>query len=146
MKRKLLLDASVYIQAIRDQRYELLAARVVGGDVIYLSAVVAAELMRGATDARSLRELDKQWRDFRKVGRLITPQAGDWYEAGVVLRRIAANYGYESIGQARLLPDLLIALSARRMGITVVTLNVADFERIAEFRRFAVVSALDLAT
>jgi predicted nucleic acid-binding protein len=49
---------------------------------------------------------------------------------------LAAKYGYENIGQGRLTNDALIATSAARLGITVITANARDFLRLAEFRPF----------
>jgi predicted nucleic acid-binding protein len=49
---------------------------------------------------------------------------------------LAAKYGYEKIGQGRLTNDALIATSAARLGITVITANARDFQRLAEFRPF----------
>jgi len=49
---------------------------------------------------------------------------------------LAAKYDYEQIGQGRLTNDALIAMSAGRSGITVITTNARDFIRLAEFRPF----------
>jgi hypothetical protein len=40
------------------------------------------------------------------------------------------------IGQGRLTNDALIAMSAARLGITVITANARDFLRLAEYVRF----------
>jgi predicted nucleic acid-binding protein len=140
--QKVLFDSSVYVQAWREKRTEVLISRAWKGSLIYLSAVVGSEILRGARDAAAKRDTRRLWRDYAKVARLVIPGAGDWHDAGVVLAKIAAKYGYEAVGQARLVYDTLIALSARRRGITVVTFNVKDFERIAEFRSFRLLSAL----
>ncbi len=145
MKRKLLFDSSVYIQAMRDSRHDLLSTRQLGVGTVYLSAVVGSELLRGARERGVVRLLEELWRDFKRMGRVVLPEVNDWHDAGIVLARMAMKYGYETLGQARLVHDVLIALSARRHGISVVTLNVADFERIAEFRRVSLLSASDLA-
>jgi predicted nucleic acid-binding protein len=60
----------------------------------------------------------------------------DWTQAGKVLARLANTYDYEKIGQGRLTNDALIAMSATRLGITVITANARDFMRLAEFRPF----------
>jgi predicted nucleic acid-binding protein len=49
---------------------------------------------------------------------------------------LAAKYHYEKIGQGRLTNDALIAMSAGRLGIRVITANERDFSRLAEFRAF----------
>jgi predicted nucleic acid-binding protein len=53
-----------------------------------------------------------------------------------VLARLADKYDYEQIGKGRLTNDALIAMSAGRLGITVITANRRDFNRLAEFRPF----------
>jgi predicted nucleic acid-binding protein len=50
-----------------------------------------------------------------------------------LLGHVGQRYGYERIGQARLTNDALIAASAARCGITVITANARDFARLAEF-------------
>jgi predicted nucleic acid-binding protein len=49
---------------------------------------------------------------------------------------LAAKYDYGKSGQCRLTNDALIAMSAARLGITVITANERDFGRLAEFRPF----------
>lgn len=53
-----------------------------------------------------------------------------------MLARLAAKYGFPQIGQARLTNDALIAISAGRLGIQVLTANEPDYRRLAEFRAF----------
>ena len=70
------------------------------------------------------------------IRRILVPNLNDWTQAGKVLARLAAAYGYERIGQARLSNDALIAMSAARQGITIITANERDFARLAQFRPF----------
>jgi predicted nucleic acid-binding protein len=53
-----------------------------------------------------------------------------------VLALLAAKHDYEQIGKGRLTNDALIAVSAGRLGITVITANARDFGKLAEFRPF----------
>ena len=64
------------------------------------------------------------------------PNLSDWAHTGGVLARLATKYGYEQVGQGRLTNDALIAISAGRLGILVLTANERDYRRLAEFRRF----------
>jgi predicted nucleic acid-binding protein len=64
------------------------------------------------------------------------PDLDDWVHAGKILERLAAKYDYEKIGRGRLTNDALIAMSAARQGIRVITTNEKDFRRLAEFRAF----------
>jgi len=72
-------------------------------------------------------------RDFDKVGRLLVPLLINWTKTGDVLAQIAAKYGYEQIGRARLTNDTLMGTSAARQGVTLLTVNERDFARIAVF-------------
>jgi predicted nucleic acid-binding protein len=74
-------------------------------------------------------------REFDRMKRILVPNLGDWTEAGRVLARLAARYGYEKIG-GRLANDALIAMSAARIGARVITVNEGDFRKLAEFRSF----------
>lgn len=56
------------------------------------------------------------------------------------LSRIAAAKGYEKRKIQELSSDVLIALTARSVGATVITLNAEDFEDIRRYRRFRLVS------
>jgi predicted nucleic acid-binding protein len=49
------------------------------------------------------------------------------------LARLTQKYAYERIGQARLKNAALIATTAARTGITVLTANQRGFARLAEF-------------
>ena len=71
--------------------------------------------------------------DFRKAERVLIPDLGDWVAAGRILARIGSHYGFDQIGRGRLTNDALIAVSAARRGIRVLTANPKDFARIAEF-------------
>ncbi len=53
-----------------------------------------------------------------------------------MLARLATKYGYEKVGQGKLTNDALIANSAGRSGIRILTFNEADFQRLSEFRDF----------
>ena len=129
----LLLDSSIYITALRvGGEAALLLQRWVQESPLWLSSVVLEELYAGA-NPNDYRILEKLERDFERARRVLIPNLSDWANAGKVLARLAQKYGYERIGQARLTNDALIARSAARTGITVLTTNHRDFTRLAEF-------------
>ena len=131
-----LFDSSVYISGMRRGDSALLALRPFSVDApLWLSAVVLEELYAGAS-GRVRQSLERMERDFDRVKRILVPTLGDWTQTGRVLARLAARYGYERIGQGRLANDALIAMSAARMGMTIITANKRDFARLAEFRTF----------
>jgi predicted nucleic acid-binding protein len=131
-----LFDASIYITALRARDEATLSLRrIAGSEPIWLSAVVLEELYAGAT-ARNRRVVERLERDFDRAGRILIPNLSDWTQTAKVLARLGAKYDYEQIGKGRLTNDALIAMSAGRMGITVVTANLRDFSKLAEFRPF----------
>jgi predicted nucleic acid-binding protein len=128
-----LFDSSIYITALRRGDDAALALRRLSADG--LSAVVLEELYAGAGD-RDRRVVERLERDFDRAKRILVPNLSDWTQVGRVLARLAAKYHYEKIGQGRLTNDALIAMSAGRLGIRVITANERDFNRLAEFRAF----------
>jgi predicted nucleic acid-binding protein len=64
----------------------------------------------------------------------LLPNLTDWTQTGKVLAVLAAKYDYEQIGKGHLTNDSLIAMSAGRLGLTVITANGRDFAKLAEFR------------
>ena len=75
-------------------------------------------------------------RDFHRAKRILVPNLTDWTQTGEVLAQLEAKYDDEQIGRGRLTNDALIAMSAGRLGITVITANARDFRKLAEFRSF----------
>ena len=113
-----------------------LALRRITADApLWLSAVVLEELYPGA-GGRERRAVERLERDFDRVKRILVPNLSDWTQTGRVLARLAAKYDYEQIGQGRLTNDALIAMSALRLGIRVLTANERDYGRLAESRAF----------
>ena len=131
-----LFDSSIYISALRRGDAAALALRRLAADSpLWLSAVVLEELYAGA-GPRDLHVVERLERDFDRAKRILAPNLSDWTQAGRVLARLAARYHYEQIGQGRLTNDALIAVSAGRLGIRVITANQRDFSKLAEFRPF----------
>ena len=131
-----LLDTSIYITALRAGDDAVLKLRrFTPGAPVWLSSVVLEELYAGVKP-RDFRIVERLERDFDKAGRMLVPNLSDWTLTGKLLARLAAEYGYEQIGQARLTNDALVAMSAARRGITVITANERDFGRLAQFHPF----------
>jgi predicted nucleic acid-binding protein len=131
-----LFDTSIYITALRRGNDGALALRRLAADApLWLSAVVLEELYAGAGE-RERRAIERLERDFDRAKRILVPNLADWSHAGKVLARLAAKYGYEEIGRGRLTNDAIIATSAGRLGICVITANERDYRLLAEFRTF----------
>jgi len=131
-----LLDTSIYITALRAGGAAILTLRRSAPQApLWLSAVVLEELYAGIS-RRDRHIVERLERDFERAQRILVPNLNDWSQAGKVLSRLATEYDYEQIGQGRLTNDALIAMSAARQGITVITANQRDFARLARFRTF----------
>jgi predicted nucleic acid-binding protein len=131
-----LFDSSIYIAALRRGDEAALTMRRLTADApVWLSSVVLEELYAGVRmpDRHIVERLE---RDFDRAKRILVPNLSDWTHTGKVLAQLAASYDYEEIGRGRLTNDALIAMSAGRLGITVITANPRDFSKLAEFRPF----------
>jgi len=130
---QILFDSSVYIGAFRgDRDAGLIFERWRRKAPIWVSSVVLEELYAGA-DAASARLIGKLEKDFEKARRVLVPNLSDWTQTGRILAKLGAKYSFERIGQGRLTNDALIAASAARSGVEVITSNARDFSRLAEF-------------
>ena len=131
-----LFDTSIYITVLRlGPEAALGLRRMAAGGPVWLSSVVLEELYAGAS-TRSRHVVERLERDFHRARRILVPNLTDWTQTGKVLALLAAKYDYEQIGKGRLTNDSLIAMSAGRLGITVITANARDFAKLAEFRPF----------
>ena len=130
---KVVLDTSVYVSWLNQGLH---AEWLLGPGVVRcLSAVVLMELRVGATTRRARRAVSQLVRPYETSGRLVAPSARLFDEAAIVLQRLRMR-GLE-VRRASLVNDVLIALTARAMGATVVTANAADFQAIRDSRRFS---------
>jgi predicted nucleic acid-binding protein len=131
-----LFDSSIYISALRQTDDAALHLRRLATDApLWLSAVVLEELYAGAP-GRERQAVKRLERDFDRAERILVPNLSDWTLAGTALARLAAKYHYERIGQGRLTNDALIATSAGRLSIRVITANQRDFSKLGEFLHF----------
>lgn len=127
-----LLDTSVYIENFRTGRFTLKLLR--SPWIVRCSAVVLHELRRGArteSERRFVAELK------RKV-KIVTPTERHWLESAEILDRLRRVKGYEVAKLRDLAFDILIALSARDIGATVITCNRGDFDEIGQQASFRV--------
>jgi predicted nucleic acid-binding protein len=132
-----MFDSSIYIAALRIRHDAALQLRrLAGREPIWLSSVVLEQLYTGAS-VKHRHVVERCERDFDRAGRVLVPNMKDWAQTGKVLALVAAEYDFEQIGRGRLTNDALIAMSAARTGVTVITANARDFEKLAKFRRFS---------
>jgi predicted nucleic acid-binding protein len=129
-----ILDTSVYVDNLRSGRFkqEIVDLKF----VIWCSAVVLAELSRGTRSRPMRRFVD----DLTKNLRIIAPNEREWIQSGQIVNRLVAAKGYDIHKTRELHFDVLIALTARRIGAYLITSNVNDFIAIREFLVFNLVS------
>jgi tRNA(fMet)-specific endonuclease VapC len=132
--RRLVIDTNVYIDWLDQGRHEDVLFQ--SDAVKYLSAVVLMELRAGAV-ARADRRLVQRFETaFARAGRILAPSPEVFAQAGDALRRLQVEAGYDLRRSHSMVNDVLIALSARSIGATVVTRNERDYRAIARIRPF----------
>jgi predicted nucleic acid-binding protein len=127
-----ILDTSVYIENFRTGRFSLELLR--SSWIVRCSAVVLHELRRGARADLELQFVS----DLAKKVRIITPTERHWIESGEILSLIGKKRGFDPVKMRELAFDILIALSAREIGATLITCNRRDFAEIRKHKVFNV--------
>lgn len=126
------LDSSVYIENFRTGRF---TRQIVESTFVpRCSAVVLHELLRGA---RTTAESDFV-HDLLRQCPVITPTERHWMDAADILKRVRAREHHDVDKIRELAFDVLIALSARSIGATLITCNEADFRAIGRYVTFDV--------
>ena len=135
--RRLVIDTNVYVDWINHARHDEIVFQ--DGAVKYLSGVVLLELRAGALSMLDRRALSRLQHDFERAGRVLTPTRSVFAESGDVLRLLRARRGHTLEGGHSVVNDVLIAMSARSIGATVVTQNERDYRAIQAVRPFPLV-------
>lgn len=119
-----LLDTAIYIENFRSGRFTVRLLQ--SPFIIRCSSVVLHELLRGArtaTERKFVLELSRQCQ-------VLTPTEQQWLKAAEILNRLRRREHYEATKLRDLAFDVLIALSARSIGASVITTNHTDFQVI----------------
>lgn len=119
---------------------------------LLLSTVVLAELMSAAPDEATRKYYEAVYRQYRADGTLIVPDEDDWLLTGKVLYWLTQGRRRQAGGKLprlvagasqRMALDVLLAVSARRWGATVVTENWDDFQAVRRYCDVKVVRGRD---
>lgn len=124
-----IFDTSILIDDLRTGRHQERIRSISG--LIRTSAVVLAELWRGATKAAEREFL----RTLARNHPILTPTEKNWLESGQILGKIHAARGFAPNKLRDLHFDVLIALTAQSHGARLITTNRADFEMIHHYRK-----------
>lgn len=116
------------------------------------SSVVLLELMAGADDEKRRKYYEQLFHDYWQDSSLIMPTEEDWLTASKVLywldqgrRRNAKGLAprLKSGASQRMAMDALIAASAKRWDVTLITENWDDFKAIQRYCKVRLVKAAD---
>lgn len=124
-----ILDTNIYIGHWERGLYEEELDAVRYAYIIRYSAVVLSELRRGACTRQAERLVASL---FRLATVRWEPTSADWWEAGRLIRKVGDRYGWDRTKRRSFQNDVLIALTARRHGATIVTANLSDFNLLAQ--------------
>lgn len=109
------------------------------------SAVVWQERLVGAADAKMLKRMEVECREYEQQHRLLIPDTEAWLMAGRILYTYLNDLSQQSKSRRKpqleharkqnLIRDVLIAVSAKKSGVVVVSDNV-DFQIIQRYYKF----------
>ena len=126
-----ILDTSVYIENFRTAHFTSQILR--SPFVVRCSAVVVHELLRGARPGIERRFVI----DLMNRCQVLTPTESQWVHAADLLNAMRKREHYETNKLRDLAFDVLIALTARNIGATVITCNERDFQAIRRHLSFS---------
>jgi predicted nucleic acid-binding protein len=128
-----LFDTSVYIRILLDGRFAANAEPAIRrlAPRLFLSSVVRAELTQGARGDAGRALVDRLSRQLERIGRVVTPTHQEWVQAATVQSRLWD--AHPMWRTKRLLHDILLAISAQRIGARLVTDNERDFQAIGRW-------------
>lgn len=128
--RLALLDTSVYIENFRSGRFTFRLLQ--SPYVVRCSSVVLHELLRGART-----RIERKFAlELARRCRVVTPTEQHWLTAAEILARLRRKEHYETTKLREVAFDVLIALSARSIGASLITTNHEDFQAIQRERSF----------
>lgn len=138
--RKYVLDANCYIDASHNQEELVALTRFTTSSAprLYLSSVIAAELRAGVREVADRKKLEETLLDpFVRRGRVLTPSNRALDALGLTLSTLRENEGVQLPYVSRAFAfDILLAYSCRESGVTLVTRNARDMDRIRQVFTF----------
>jgi predicted nucleic acid-binding protein len=140
MRQRLLFDTSVYITILRDETFarEFRPRYLKDIPRIHFSSVVIQELLAGARTPQHKRQAADLYEPFERAKRIVAPSHSVWKDAGTLFSLLADQAPqFRSKLSQGFLNDVLIALSGRFIGATIVTRNGEDFQLIQQFKSFS---------
>jgi predicted nucleic acid-binding protein len=131
---KVIYDTDVYIDWMQGKIQNGLIFRE--GEFIFISSIVIMELRVGVFTTKAVSAIEKLFKTAIKTDRLVVPNAQDYFKAGGILNDLRVKMGYNIKGASYITNDVLIALTARRIGAILRTFNKTDYKTINLFLDF----------
>lgn len=122
----LLVDSSVFIAAAHHSPYRQLLNEALRRRRLLLSSLVAMEMYAGFKSQAARRAFTELHRNLARAGKIVVPQHEDFLTGGRVLFHLSRELG--QLDFRAHFRDGLVAVSAARIGATVVTENGRNFE------------------
>jgi len=133
---KIIIDTNIYIDFYNTGKYKEFIYQKRYPEIIYVSSVVLMELLAGSFSRSDIAIINNLIKIAHASNKIITPTQHDYIDSGNILAKLQSEKGYDLKKSYHISNDVLIALSARRIGATVFTQNKRDFETIKEFKDF----------
>lgn len=134
MNRFVLADTNFLISLYNEGMFLEEYAEIVKGHIMRYSAVVLNEFLRGAHDKTS-RKIAAELL-ILAGGRILTPSERHWAACGRI-SQLFLKGGKKTREEVNLLQnDILIALSVREIGGTLLTRDRGDFSAIQKYVKF----------
>jgi predicted nucleic acid-binding protein len=128
MSSLVVFDTSIFIGQLRHGQYQDRIDSLTG--LIRISAVVLAELWRGATKPAERKVLQA----LQKNHPIWVPTKQNWRDSGELLGQVREDRGFTPEKLRNLHFDVLIALTVLSHGARLVTSDRADFQLITSYR------------
>jgi predicted nucleic acid-binding protein len=126
----IVIDTSIFIDHLRTACHQERIDSLSG--LVRLSSVVLAELWRGATKPTEWTFL----RNLEKNHPILTLTEKNWLDSGRLLSEVRKEMGFSPDKLRDLHFDVLIALTARSYGATLISSNKKDFDLIRKHLKF----------
>jgi predicted nucleic acid-binding protein len=133
------LDTTFVIRALRREDSSRALAALLRSGRAWLPSVVVGELCAGTRSDQDAEQVRRLVRAMASLGRVLTPSLDDWSRAGQFLARQRRLRG--DLDPRDHFADVLIVLTAARIGGTVLTANL---RHLATWVEHAVASGLDV--
>ena len=133
-----LLDTNVYLFAMRSAAGADFFERHFVPLVFqtFISGIVVEELYAGALTRSAIRLVEQYVGALERAGRVIAPTFQDWKEAGKLVAGLTLKEPGRKPKVQKILNDILLVLTARRIGADLFTFNRDDFELIRRHKPF----------